>query len=127
MIEVEFILYVKDQKRSKDFYKSLLKIPPSLDVPGITEFHLRNNVKLGLMPENGIAKIIGKSLPHPKNGNGIPRCELYLKVTNPIDYINRGIKLGGIEISEFQNRDWGDKVGYISDLDGHILAFAELL
>jgi len=64
-------------------------------------------------------------LPHPKNGNGIPRCEIYLKVNNPIEYIKRGIELGGKKISEFQDRDWGDKVGYISDLDGNIIAFAQ--
>lgn len=77
------------------------------------------------MPENGIAKIISNKLPHPKKENGIPRCELYLKMENPNEYIKRGIKLGGKEISKLKNRDWGDKVGYISDLDGHIIAFAE--
>jgi len=29
------------------------------------------------------------------------------------------------EISELKDRDWGDRVGYISDPDGHVLAFAE--
>jgi len=102
-----------------------LHIKPFLNVPGITEFELSENVKLGLMPENGIAKIISNKLPHPKKENGIPRCELYLKMENPNEYIKRGIKLGGKEISKLKNRDWGDKVGYISDLDGHIIAFAE--
>ena len=125
MDEIEFIIYVKDQQKSKWFYENIFQISPFLDVPGMTEFKLTDNVKLGIMPERGIAKIISKKLPHPKNGNGIPRCEIYLKVKNPIEYLKRGIELGGKEISKFQNRDWGDKVGYISDLDGHILAFAE--
>ena len=125
MTEIEFILYVKDQQKSKWFYENILQLSPSLNVPGMTEFMLSENVKLGLMPENGIAKIISNRLPHPQDGNGIPRCELYLKVINPTQYINRGIALGGKELSKFQNRDWGDKVGYISDLDGHVLAFAE--
>ena len=125
MDEIEFIIYVKDQQKSKWFYENIFQISPFLDVPGMTEFKLTNNVKLGIMPEMGIAKIISEKLPHPKNGNGIPRCEIYLKVKNPIEYLKRGIELGGKEISKFQNRDWGDKVGYISDLDGHILAFAE--
>lgn len=125
MNEIEFILYVSNQEKSRNFYERLLNIKPSLNVPGMTEFKLFENVKLGLMPENGIAKIISEKLPHPKNGNGIPRCEIYLKVESPIEYINRGIELGGKEISEFQNRDWGDKVGYISDLDGNIIAFAQ--
>ncbi len=125
MNEIEFIIYVKNQDGSKDFYEKLLRIKPSLDVLGMTEFKLSKNVKLGLMPENGIAKIISNNLPHPNKGNGIPRCELYLKVKNPNEYIKRGIELGGKEISKLQNRDWGNKVGYISDLDGHIIAFAE--
>jgi len=125
MNEIEFILYVSDQMKSKIFYEELLQIAPSLNVPGMTEFKLSENVKLGLMPENGIAKIISNMLPHPKKGNGIPRCELYLKIKDPKEYIKRGIELGGKEISNLQNRAWGDKVGYISDLDGHIIAFAE--
>jgi hypothetical protein len=125
MNEIEFILYVSNQEKSRVFYERLLNIKPFLNVPGMTEFKLLENVKLGLMPENGIAKIISEKLPHPKNGNGIPRCEIYLKVKSPIEYLKRGIELGGKEISKFQNRDWGDKVGYISDLDGNIIAFAQ--
>ncbi len=125
MNEITFIIYVKDQQKSKRFYETILQKTPSLNVTGMTEFKLTNSVKLGIMPENGIAKIIKKHLPHPKHGNGIPRCELYLKVKNPSEYISRGIQLGGKEISKLQERDWGDNVGYISDLDGHILAFAE--
>ena len=125
MKEFEFILYVANQNKSKEFYQELLKITPDLDVPGMTEFELTDGVKLGLMPENGIAKILTDKVPHPKDGNGIPRCELYLKVENAEVYIRRGIQLGGKEISRLTKRDWGDKVGYISDLDGHIIAFAE--
>ncbi|NJO91292.1 MAG: lactoylglutathione lyase [Chloroflexia bacterium] len=125
MNEIEFIIYVSNQESSTGFYEKLLQIKPSLNVPGMTEFKLAENVKFGLMPENGIAKIISGNLPHPKNGNGIPRCELYLKVSTPIEYIKRGIELGGKEISEFQNRDWGDKVGYFADFDGNIIAFAQ--
>ncbi|NOX17883.1 MAG: lactoylglutathione lyase [Chlorobi bacterium] len=122
---IEFILYVSDQSVSKNFYEKLLNIKPSLDVPGMTEFDLSDSVKLGLMPEDGVAKILSDKTPHPAQGGGIPRCEIYLKVKNAEEYLQRGIALGGKEISAMQNRDWGDKVGYIADLDGHVLAFAE--
>ncbi len=125
MKEIEFILYVANQENSKNFYQQLFNIVPSLDVPGMTEFKLSDCVKLGLMPENGIAKILTNKVPHPKQGNGIPRCELYLKVDDAEEFIKRGIQLGGREISRLKSRDWGDKVGYISDPDGHIIAFAE--
>jgi uncharacterized glyoxalase superfamily protein PhnB len=122
---IEFILYVANQEASKQFYEKLLNISPSLHVPGMTEFTLSDSCKLGLMSEEGIAKILQEKTPHPKDGNGIPRCELYLKVVNASEYIQRGLDLGAKEINPFQQRDWGDKVGYISDLDGHIIAFAE--
>ena len=124
--EVEFILYVSDQMKSKEFYRELFQVEPSLDVPGMTEFRLTKHVKLGLMPEDGISKILSDKTPHPNLGSGIPRCELYLKIDNANEYITQGIKLGGTQISEITDRDWGDRVGYISDPDGHILAFAEL-
>lgn len=74
---IHTILYVADQQLSTDFYTKLLRKNPELNVPGMTEFLLAENVKLGLMPNNGIAKILADKTPHPDLGNGIPRCELY--------------------------------------------------
>ena len=125
MKAIEFILYVANQQKSTVFYEQLFQIKPSLNVPGMTEFNLQENVKLGLMPENGISKILSEKMPHPKKGNGIPRCELYIKVTEANKYLERGINLGAQLISKLKSRDWGDSVGYIADLDGHVIAFAE--
>lgn len=122
---IEFILYVADQEKSTIFYTNLLQQSPSLNVPGMTEFNLSETVKLGLMPENGIAKILTKKVPHPSEGNGIPRCELYLRVANAQSYLNKGKQLGGIIINSLKLRDWGEQVGYLLDLDGHVIAFAE--
>ncbi len=124
MNEVLFIIYVKNQAISTEFYQQLFQLKPTLFEPGMTEFKLSENITLGIMPENGMAKIISHTLPHPSKGNGIPRCEIYLRVNEPEDYMNRGIRLGGKEISKVQHRNWGEEVGYISDQDGHIVAFA---
>ncbi len=125
MKEIEFILYVKNQALSKAFYAKTLDLKTFLDVPGMTEFKLSEDCKLGLMPEDGIAKILTPKTLHPSTGNGIPRCELYLKVHNAEKYISRALKAGALLISEISERSWGDKVGYVSDIDGHIIAFAE--
>ena len=122
---VEFILYVADQTRSKHFYEAVLQKTPELDVPGMTEFNLNESCKLGLMPETGIARILGEVLPHPASGNGIPRCELYLFSENPTAACDRAIANGGTFISAVQARNWGHTVGYVADPDGHILAFAQ--
>lgn len=122
----EIILYVADQKRSRDFYSAVLGRDPGLDVPGMTEFDLADNLKLGLMPQEGIARILSDQTPHPATGNGIPRCELYLHTDSLEDQFEQALNAGATEISKIQARDWGDTVGYVADPDGHIIAFATL-
>lgn len=124
-MDVEFILYVEDQERSAAFYQELFIKEPVLNVPGMTEFLLSEKIKLGIMPNNGIHKILKHKTPHPKLGNGIPRCELYLRVTNPKVYLDRGLSIGGKLVCDLKQRNWGEEVGYITDPDGHILAFAK--
>lgn len=121
----EIILYCKDQQKSRDFYTKILNLSPTLDVPGMTEFQLTPELKLGLMPENGIAKILGNKTPHPSTGNGIPRCELYIYVNDVENSFNQSLKFGANKVSHPQHRDWGDTVAYVSDIDGHIVAFAK--
>ncbi len=124
---VETIFFVKDQQKSTEFYKSIFRKNPDLNVPGMTEFVLAENFKLGLMPNKSIAKILLDKLPNPELGNGIPRCELYLYVENiELEYDN-AIKSGAKLISSVQDRDWGDKACYFADIDGHVIAFATKL
>lgn len=125
--EIETILYVSNQEKSCEFYTKLFRQEPSLNVPGMTEFSLSNNFKLGLMPNDGIAKILDGKTKHPSSGNGIPRCELYLKVDHlELEYEN-ALQIGAVEVSPILERDWGDRVCYFSDLDGHIIAFASTI
>jgi len=125
--EFMIILYVADQQLSREFYHKLLQIEPSLDVPGMTEFNLSQGLKLGLMPEDGIARILGNKTPHPSSGHGIPRCELYLLNEKHIEMFQSALDTGALEVSPVQDRDWGHSVGYVSDPDGHIIAFARKL
>lgn len=122
--EIEFILYVENQEYSTAFYSKLLEIEPTLQVPGMTEFTLHHSCKLGLMPNSGIQKIIGTQTPPPQDGVGIPRAELYLKVNDMAGYLQRIAQMKIKVISEWQLRDWGDKVIYLADPDGHIIALA---
>ena len=124
MQKAHFIFYVSNQERSKRFYSSVLKKNAVLDVPGMTEFELNDACVLGLMPETGIKKLLGKSIPDPSTAYRIPRAELYLLVANLNEYHGRALENGGIEISKPCLRDWGDVVAYSLDPDGHVLAFA---
>lgn len=124
MARVHFIIYVRDQKRSRDFYEAVLQQKPLLDVSGMTEFEIAPEVILGLMPEKAIKRLLGDKLPDPESASGIPRAELYLKVEDPRAHHLRSIKFGGKELDGLKARDWGDVAAYSLDLDGHVLAFA---
>jgi catechol 2,3-dioxygenase-like lactoylglutathione lyase family enzyme len=125
-MRAHFILYVADQQRSRDFYANVLQQTPTLDVPGMTEFQLGADHVLGLMPVSGIRRLLGSALTDPNQGNGIPRCELYLVIERPAEAHARAIRAGAHELSSLENRSWGHRAAYSSDLDGHVLVFAEL-
>jgi len=122
---IEIILYVNNQERSCMFYQNIFRQEADMNVPGMTEFNLSAGCKLGLMPNTGIAKILADKTPHPESGNGIPRCELYLYVDDIQFEYDNAIKSGAKLISPITDRDWGDRVCYFADPDGHIIAFAE--
>lgn len=121
---VHFILYVRDQASSTVFWQVVLDRSPTLDVPGMTEFVLGAQAVLGLMPEAGIASLLGPSLPDPGAAHGIPRAEVYLIVDDPAAYHARAQAAGAIELSALAERSWGDTVAYSLDPDGHVVAFA---
>ena len=125
MKRTHFILYVRDQARSTRFYSTVLDLQPRLDVPGMTEFELPGGSILGLMPESGIKRLIGRTLPDPSGAAGIPRCELYLIVGEADSCLQKAIDADARELSAVGERDWGHRAGYCLDPDGHVLAFAE--
>lgn len=119
-----FILYVADQQLRAAFYSSVLLNPPTLDVPGMTEFSIGETTILGLMPEDAVLCLLGNAISHPALARGIPRSEVYLVVKNPGDFHSRAIASGARELSALALRDWGHTAAYSQDPDGHILAFA---
>lgn len=120
-----FILFVQNQEQSRNFYREVLDLEPSLDVPGMTEFAISETAKLGLMPEEGISRILEGRIPHPQLAGAAPRSELYLYVEHPDAYFSRLEAAGGRQVSPGAVRNWGDYVAYGTDPDGHLVAFAE--
>jgi catechol 2,3-dioxygenase-like lactoylglutathione lyase family enzyme len=117
-VRAHFILYVRDQAASRDFYTRVLGRAPSLDVPGMTEIALDGAV-LGLMPETGIARLLGV-----ETATRGARAEIYLVVDDPVAYHARALAAGARELSPLLPRDWGHVAAYSFDRDGHVLAFA---
>ncbi len=119
-----FILYVADQELSAGFYSGVLGIEPRLHVPGMTEFGLPGGAVLGLMPEEGVRRLLGDTILDPGLAAGIPRAELYLVVDDPEACLQRAVGSGARELSPLMPRDWGCEVAYAMDPDGHVVAFA---
>lgn len=119
-----FIVYVRDQEASANFYRFVLGQEPSLHVPGMTEFQVRDGCVIGLMPEKGIKRLLGDSIEDPETNQGASRAEIYLTVQHPELFLARALKSGARLLSPLSLRDWGDEAGYVLDLDGTVLAFA---
>ena len=123
-MKANFILYVKDQGASTEFYQKVLAMSPELNVPGMTEFRLNDETVLGLMPVAGIKRLLGNKLPDPEKANGIPRAEVYLTVDDPAGFHRRALENGASELSPLEPRGWGDNAAYSLDPDGHVIVFA---
>lgn len=119
-----FVLYVDDQAAATAFYATVLDQPPRLNVPGMTEFDLSGGAVLGLMPEAGIARLLGSAWPDTSPARGLPRAELYLRRPDAAACHARAVQAGARELSPMRARDWGDQAAYCMDRDGHVLAFA---
>ncbi|MBS2040813.1 hypothetical protein JST97_37850 [bacterium] len=120
-MRAHLILYVCEQMVSCEFYSRLLNQDPRLDVPGMTEFVINENCILGLMPNSSIQRLLGINSVVERE---IARAELYLHVECPETWYERALQAGARPLSPAQLRDWGDRVAYCSDPDGHILGFA---
>ena len=122
MHAAEFILYVADQARSRDFYAQVLAGEPVLDVPGMTEFNL-GNATLGLMPAVDMEDLLRGQI---RTGDS-QRCELYLRRDDAEAVMERATMAGGTLLDGLRPRTWGERVGYLLDPDGHVLALATSL
>jgi catechol 2,3-dioxygenase-like lactoylglutathione lyase family enzyme len=123
IFRAHLILYIRDQTVSASFFRAVLHAEPTLDVPGMTEFTLPGGAVLGLMPERGIVRLLGDDID-PARAHGAPRAELYLLVDDSDQYHRRALQAGGREVSAPAERDWGHRVAYSLDPDGHVIAFA---
>lgn len=122
-----FILYVKDQNVSAEFYSKLLNQKPILDVPGMTEFSLSENSILGLMPIKGIETLLENRIEVASKTDKKVKAELYLVVNEIEKYLERAKLLEAEILSFAKERDWGHNVAYLLDPDQHIIAIAEVL
>ncbi len=119
------IIYVENQEKTKMFFQLLLNKHPMLDVPGITEFELLDGSILGIMPDTRLGKLFSDRFEKKDKKKSLPHIEFYFISNNADTLHKRALELGATEIREFSNMDWGHRVAYSINHDGHIFAFAE--
>ena len=114
MHAVEFILYVADQARARDFYARVLAAEPVFDVPGMTEFDL-GSATLGLMPRSIWRTCYRGSEFTPVAVSDARFTWLRRRRGGP----GAGENLaGGTLLDGLQERTWGERVAYVLDPDG---------
>lgn len=125
-----FIFYVADQRKSAGDYRAILQAEPVLDVPGITEFLVRDGTLLCLLPIEGAKRLLGaERFSGAPAGEGTvaasrPTAEVYLLVDDPEGFHQRALDRGFVELSSMQARDWGHRAAYSMDPDSNVVAFA---
>ena len=81
---------------------------------------------------NNLPLSVNKSEKHELVNKHIENCLYKAKLEQFLVYVedlekefDNAIKAGAKLISEIAERNWGDRVGYLADPDGHVIALAE--
>ena len=121
------ILAVSDPARSRDFYAAVLGCTVRVDAGVFVQLALPGGPDLGLYARPGFAVNTGRpAAPIPAGHTSA--AELYVTVAGALDdAVDRAITAGATVLSAAQDRAWGDRVAYLADPDGHVLALAQPL
>jgi lactoylglutathione lyase len=116
------ILAVEDLARSLAFYRAVTAWPVPVETPVYAELQSSNGFRLGLYDRRGFGRNI-KRLPEPIAGP-VATTELYLFVDDIDAMMARARDEGAPVLDDAHDRPWGDRVGYVADPDGYVIAFA---
>ena len=89
----------------------------------MTELDLGDSTALGLMPENGIERLLGGAV-NANASRQFAHANQYVMVDDPAVFHARALERGATELSLRMDRDWGLQAAYSRDPDGYVLVFA---
>ncbi len=116
------ILAVEQLPRSIAFYDRVLGWSQPIDTPVYAEFASPNGMRLGLYDRRSFGNNIGQ-VPAPVVGP-VATAEIYLYADDLEVILARARDAGARMLSPPSERPWGDRVGYVADPDGYVVAFA---
>jgi len=116
------ILAVEDLSRSVAFYRAVLGWEQPVSTPVYAELASPNGLRLGLYDRRSFGHNIGQ-VPAPIAGP-VATTEIYLYADDLEAVLARASDAGAKVLSPASERPWGDRVGYIADPDGYVVAVA---
>jgi catechol 2,3-dioxygenase-like lactoylglutathione lyase family enzyme len=119
------IVAVEDLPRSLAFYRDITAWPVPVETPEYAELASPNGFRLGLYDRRSFGRNI-KRVPEPIAGP-VATTELYLFVDDVDAHVTRAREAGARMLDEPSPRPWGDRVGYVADPDGYVVAFARAI
>lgn len=117
------ILAIEELPRSIAFYRAVLGWEQPVSTPVYAELSSPNGMRLGLYDRRGFGNNIGQ-VPVPIAGP-VATTEIYLYADDLEAVLARASDAGAKMLSAPSERPWGDRVGYVADPDGYVVAFAE--
>ena len=110
--------------RSIAFYRAVLGWEQPVNTPVYAELASPNGMRLGLYDRRNFGNNIGQ-VPAPIAGL-IATTEIYLYADDLEAVLVRASDAGAKMLGPPSERPWGDRVGYVADPDGYVVAFAEI-
>jgi lactoylglutathione lyase len=117
------ILAVEQLPRSIAFYRAVLGWKQAVETAVYCELESPNGMRFGLYDRRNFGTNIERvPAPHP---GPVATTELYVYADDLDAMIARACAAGATLLSSSADRPWGDRVAYVADPDGFIVAFAK--
>lgn len=121
------VLAVDDVGRAADFYGRLFGWRRKVDIPGVfVEFGVPNGPAVAVYAREWFARNTGRAAAAAPAG-GTTSAEIYFRTDDPDAAVERAVAAGATLLSAAAERPWRERVGYVADPDGNVLAFARIL
>jgi catechol 2,3-dioxygenase-like lactoylglutathione lyase family enzyme len=119
------ILAVDDLARARAFYAATLGWSATVEVPVYVELVGPGGMRLGLYDRERFGANFDEVVAAPPPG--ARTTELYFTVDDVDAAVEAARTAGARLLSAAAPRAWGDRVGYVADPDGNVIAFASAL